>query len=82
MILRGLSRCFPFIHGFYGSCKCTDSVPKVGTPQPSQPGYDEISNGRKMKAMKTENSQKEPIFGTGAATMSSVNANDEDEDLI
>ena len=75
MILRGLSRCFPFIHGFYGSCNCANGVAKVGTPQPSQPGYDEISNSREMKAMKTNNSQKKPIFGTGSATMSSVNAN-------
>ena len=82
MILRGLSGCFPFMHGFYGSCKCTDGVAKVGIPQPSRPGYDEISNSREMKAMKTNNSQKKSIFGRGSATMSSVNANNEDEDLI
>ena len=82
MILRGLNRCFPFIHGFYGSYKCTDGVVEVGTPQPSQPDYNEISNSREMKAMKTNNSQKKSIFGTRSATMSSVNANNEDEDRI
>ena len=82
MILRGLNRCFPFIHGFYGSCKCADGVVEVGSPQPSKRGYDEISNSREMKAMKTNNSQKKSIFGTGSATMSSVNANNEDEDRI